>query len=75
MNLDQNIQKERRQIAPDSSGSPEAIKAIFSRSNRATAGSSCCEKRKKAFITRAKANGGIRHKKTTNRFVVFLLYN
>jgi hypothetical protein len=35
--------------------SPEAIKAIFSRSNRATAGSSCCENRKKAFMARARA--------------------
>jgi hypothetical protein len=40
---------------PRFSDSPEAIKAIFSRSSRATAGSSCCENRKKAFITRAKA--------------------
>ncbi len=40
-------------IAPDYSGSPAAIKANFSSRNNATAGSSCYDLRKKAFITRA----------------------
>jgi hypothetical protein len=51
--------------APDSSDSPVVVKAVFSGSSRATAGSSCCEYRKKAFTTRAKANGWMRHKKMT----------
>jgi GH24 family phage-related lysozyme (muramidase)/murein DD-endopeptidase MepM/ murein hydrolase activator NlpD len=63
MNLEQNIQKERRQIAPDCSGSPAAIKAIFSSQCKATRGSYCSGYRKKAFITRARAQSWNRHKK------------
>jgi hypothetical protein len=63
MILNKNINLKNDYPAPDSSGSPEAVKAIFSRHNKATARSSCYGLRKKAFITRAKANGWNRHKK------------
>jgi hypothetical protein len=63
MTLKQNIKLKNSQTAPDCSGSPEAIKAIFSRHNKATAGSSCCGFRKKAFVTRAIAKSWNRLKK------------
>jgi hypothetical protein len=49
--------------APDYSDRPEAIKAIFSRNGKATRGSSCRDLRKKALMTRAKAESWMRHKK------------
>ena len=42
-----SIYNKNTQIAPDCSGSPEILKAIFLTSNRATKGSSCGEYRKK----------------------------
>jgi hypothetical protein len=63
MTLKENILYKNECPAPDWSGSPAVIKAIFSRSNRATSGSSCCENRKKAFIARARAQSWNRHKK------------
>jgi hypothetical protein len=60
-----------RLSAPECSGSPEVLKAIFSRSHRATAGSSCGEYRKKAFMTRARAKGGNRPKKRERGFKNF----
>jgi hypothetical protein len=55
MILNKNINLKNESPAPECSGSPKAIKAIFSSHNKATAGSSCYDLRKKAFITRAKA--------------------
>jgi predicted chitinase len=62
MNLKQNILL-KSAFAPDYSGSPEIIKAIFSKRNRATRGSSYCDNRKQAFIMRAIAKSWKRHKK------------
>lgn len=53
MNLNKNINLKNNSSAPDCSGSPEAIKVIFSRHNKATVGSSCFGLRKKTFVTRA----------------------
>lgn len=48
--------------APDRSDSPVLKRVIFSRSNRATRGSSCCDIEKKLFSVLAKADGRMRHK-------------
>jgi hypothetical protein len=49
--------------APEWSDSPKEIKAIFSSHGKATKGSSCHGLRKKAFMTRAKAECWNRLKK------------
>jgi hypothetical protein len=64
MNLKQNTLL-KSAFAPDYSGSPEIIKAIFSRHSKATSGSSCSGYRKKAFIARSRAKSWTRHKKQT----------